>query len=241
MLSLLGQESIATVVGGLGYFLSSLFDSQSEHRFMSDDKELRRGNWSVQSTGMNANQHMYLGENNAWSINSNTTWNNPMPDMLEQVRELAFRVAVQTAIDNPSEDFAQNVRYSGSRDTISYRSDFDIMGVTISLNLVALFSLFPLYYGWWELGRKSSLGVLETAKAFGAPLMDDIDDSATEKQILQRIGKKRVVYGQTAVSGRSPSSAAEFLLPRKELRSRLQIVDEGEAKKPRTGISFGAA
>jgi hypothetical protein len=109
------------------------------------------------------------------------------------------------------------------------------MTVAVLVNLLGLISLLPIYYGWWELGRKTTLSPLETAKAFGAPILREVNDNATVEQILRQVGKRRIRYGKILVSGRA---GEEFLVPRKALRSRLQMADERSARRPEAGVSF---
>jgi hypothetical protein len=66
------------------------------------------------------------------------------------------------------------------------------------------------------LGRKTSLSPLETSKAFGAPLLRDVNDNAAAERILKRVRQMRVKYGE--YFGSSKSSGSEFLIPRKALR-----------------------
>lgn len=107
-----------------------------------------------------------------------------MDYMLEQFNEIDFRVAVETANRSPKSIFNQTVPYKGTRSTTVYQSNYRIMALALALNIIALLSLPPLYNGWWRLGRKSTWEVLETAKAFGAPLLKDLNDNATTEQIL---------------------------------------------------------
>jgi hypothetical protein len=72
--------------------------------------------------------------------------------------------------------------------------------------------------------------------AFGAPLLRDLDGNATARQILERVGERRVKYGETFGSGREGEG---FLIPRKGLRGRLQIVEEQRARSPESGDVFG--
>lgn len=132
---------------------------------------------------------------------------------------------------------AQNVVYNGTKMTTIYQSNYKLMAAAVVINFLGLVSILPVYYGWWELGRKTSLSPLETAKAFGAPLLRDVDDNATAEQILKRVGQRRVKYGEYFVSSRS--SGSEFLIPRKALRGRLQIVEEEGARSPKMGDVFG--
>ncbi|KUJ10178.1 uncharacterized protein LY89DRAFT_723950 [Mollisia scopiformis] len=228
--------AVGSIVAGFAYYLDSLFASSSVLSFQSFGEtfeDLQNGNWSLQSIGINANQYMSLGT--GWTITDNTTWSNPMSDMLNQTQELAFRVAVQTAINNPDPSHAQMVPYTGQRTITVYKSDYTVMGIAILINFLGLLSVLMLYHGWWDLGRRTSLSVLETAKAFGAPLLRDSDDNATAKQILSKIGKTRIMYGEVT----SARSSGEFLIPRKGIRSRLQMVEEERGRRPSLGTVFG--
>jgi hypothetical protein len=222
-----------TIIGGFGYYFDSLFTSTS---IIGLDSEF--GNWTLQSTGFYANEYMSLGADIVVS-NFTTTWRDPMDDMIDTVNQVAFRTSVQYAINNPDlPNSAQVVPYSGGRMTTVYQSNYTLMAVALVINFLALLSLFPIYYGWWELGRNSTLGVLETAKAFGAPLLRDVGDNDTTEQMLQSVGSKRVRYGEVFVSG---IKEKEFLVPRKRVNGkRLQIVEEEKAMKPKIGSEFGS-
>ena len=118
-------------------------------------------------------------------------------------------------------------------------------GLAYYLNPLPESSSVPTYDGtWWlrslgmyanpcmESGRKTSLSPLETAKVFGAPLVRDVDDNATAQENLERVGRKRVKYGEASVSA---GEGAKFLIPRKTLKGRLQIVEEVRARFPARG------
>ena len=74
-------------------------------------------------------------------------------------------------------------------------------GALVSTFVCVLFVL-PMYWEFWQLGRKLALSPLEIAAAFRSPLVDagkDIDG------ILQEAGKKQVQFGHLvsgAASGR---------------------------------------
>ncbi|CZR53988.1 uncharacterized protein PAC_03871 [Phialocephala subalpina] len=239
-----------TVVGGFSYYFSSLFNSSSiltkgvdahEDRGpvvtgpSNDSNVMGAISFIVQSSGMIANKYMSLDTN--FSVTNTTVWRDPMDDMLDQINNLASRTARSVAMENLNSSYTQNVSYSGQRTATVYQSDYTITAIAILVNFMGLLSVLPLYYGWWELGRKASLSVIEIAKAFGAPLLRDVDDNATAKLILKQVGTTRVVYGEVVTSERASS---EFLIPRKGLRSRLQIVEE-RGKRPGVGMIFGLA
>jgi hypothetical protein len=111
-------------------------------------------------------------------------------------------------------------------------------GLAYYLNPLPESSSVPTYDGtWWlqstgmcanpymELGRKTSLSPLETAKAFGAPLVR-----------LWMTTRRSVKYGEASVSA---GEGAKFLTPRKTLKGRLQFVEEVRARLPARGEAFG--
>ncbi|KAH7386019.1 hypothetical protein BKA66DRAFT_67582 [Pyrenochaeta sp. MPI-SDFR-AT-0127] len=68
-----------------------------------------------------------------------------------------------------------------------------VLGVIISI--AGVLAILPLYYGFWELGRKVSLNPLEIARAFGAPLFDGLDGNMTASGIEIERGATSVRYG----------------------------------------------
>ncbi|KAN0120168.1 hypothetical protein V8E51_002376 [Hyaloscypha variabilis] len=223
----------SSVIGGFGFYLDSLFGSSSTLNFTVDANG--NGEWNLVSTGMYANQYMDLGPND-WVMQASTSWNDSINDMLDTINQLTFRTAVQVGQQKPDPAFAQNVVYTGTELTTVYKSNYSLMAVAVAINFLGLLAILPVYYGWWELGRNTSLSPLETGLAFGAPLLRDLDGNATARQILERVGERRVKYGETFGSGREGEG---FLIPRKGLRGRLQIVEEQRARSPESGDVFG--
>ena len=223
----------STIVGGFGFYLESLFNSTSVLSYFDNGETAPTFN--LDSSGLYASQYMNLGSDD-WGIQAMTNWTDPIQDMLNTTNQLTFRTAVQVAQQTPSSAFAQNVVYTGTKITTVYKSNYALMGVAVAINFLGLLSILPVYYGWWELGRNTSLSPLETAKAFGAPLLRDVDGNATATQILKKVGDRRVKYGETFGSGREGEG---FLIPRKGLRGRLQIVEEARARSPEVGDVFG--
>ena len=55
-----------------------------------------------------------------WLINDNTTWDGPIPNLLDQINELVFRTAVWTAQNNPKSSYTQVVEFNGGKATTIY-------------------------------------------------------------------------------------------------------------------------
>jgi hypothetical protein len=138
------------------------------------------------------------------------TWRDPLQDVLDKMQSLAFRITVDmassdgsvfapsytgAALENLRKSWSQPVLISSSRTQTVYRTNrlFVVLGVLISLAAVA--AIFPLYMGFWELGRNVSLNPLEIAKAFGAPLLEGMDGNATPEVITIERGGMAVRYG----------------------------------------------
>jgi hypothetical protein len=62
--------------------------------------------------------------------------------------------------------------------------------------LLALLAVISLLWGWWELGRSVSLSPLETAKAFGAPMMQHVGRNSTVEEILKKTRGMKVKYDE---------------------------------------------
>ncbi|KAF1849419.1 uncharacterized protein K460DRAFT_415794 [Cucurbitaria berberidis CBS 394.84] len=70
---------------------------------------------------------------------------------------------------------------------------FVMLGIVVSL--ASVIAILPLYYGYWDFGRKVSLNPLEIARAFGAPLLDGLDGNLTSTGVEMERGAVTVKYG----------------------------------------------
>jgi hypothetical protein len=80
----------STIVGGLAYYLNSLLESSSVPTY--------DGTWWLRSTGMYANPYMELGSN-AFVLQASIIWKDPVPNLLNSIKEPTFRTAVQITLD----------------------------------------------------------------------------------------------------------------------------------------------
>ncbi|KAK6439679.1 hypothetical protein LTR95_004121 [Oleoguttula sp. CCFEE 5521] len=80
-------------------------------------------------------------------------------------------------------------------ESIHYNTRFlYVMGAIIS-TVVCVLSVLPTYWGYWQLGRKVSLGPFEIAHAFRSPMTASAANADID-QVLQQVGHHRVQYGQ---------------------------------------------
>jgi hypothetical protein len=96
-----------------------------------------------------------------------------------------------------------------------------------STSIAILFAAL-LYWGWWQLGRHVSFSPIEIAKAFDAPLLQDVNTNSRAKDLLRDVGNLRIRYG--AVSQRQPL-----------LGERKQDTTPSTLGEPRDRLVFGLA
>lgn len=146
-----------------------------------------------QISGSLANQFM-AGDLGAL-INHTVYWTDPTDYMLNQLRQIAFRMSLQAAKDDANASNAtQTVSYTGTSTKTIFTTNFSLVAVAASLNILAVVAILPTYYGWWALKRKSSMSPLETARAFAAPLLRDAGANGGWREILEKVGERSVKY-----------------------------------------------
>jgi hypothetical protein len=146
-----------------------------------------------QISGSLANQFM-AGDLGAL-INHTVYWTDPTDYMLNQLRQIAFRMSLQAAKDDAKASNAtQTVSYTGTSTKTIFTTNFSLVAVAASLNILAVVAILPTYYGWWTLKRKSSMSPLETASAFAAPLLRDAGANGGWREILEKVGERSVKY-----------------------------------------------
>ncbi|KAH7359722.1 hypothetical protein BKA66DRAFT_225649 [Pyrenochaeta sp. MPI-SDFR-AT-0127] len=80
-----------------------------------------------------------------------------------------------------------------------YVTSFVYVGGAIAATFVTVLLVLPVYWGFWQLGRKVTLGPLEISNAFGAPIITPEKTMAYHgdfEQVLEDVGHRRVQYGQ---------------------------------------------
>jgi len=151
------------------------------------------GNTQYQLNGSLANQFM-AGDLGAL-INNTVYWTDPTDYILNQLRQIAFRLSIQAAKDDvKASNATQTVSYTGTSTKTIFTTNFSLVAVAASLNLLAVVAILPTYYGWWALKRKSSPSPLETARAFAAPLLRDAGANGGWREILEKVGERNVKY-----------------------------------------------
>ena len=119
-----------------------------------------------------------------------------MEDMINSMREIAFRTSLQIAADNTSyANATQSVKYVGDTPKTVYTTNYAYMAAAFVVSLLGVLSVIPTYYGFWTLGRTVSLSPLEIAKAFNAPLLATVPGNRHAENMLHDVSGMKVRYG----------------------------------------------
>jgi hypothetical protein len=71
------------------------------------------------------------------------------------------------------------------------------MAGALATMLFCVFSVLPSYWGFWQLGRKVTLGPIEIASALGAPVLQQPHARGDVDILLKEVGGREVRYGET--------------------------------------------
>ncbi|OAL00831.1 hypothetical protein IQ06DRAFT_149566 [Phaeosphaeriaceae sp. SRC1lsM3a] len=177
-----------STIGGFEYAASYMFSSKAVSLF-------RGARSSISLTGALANE-MIRGVSVG---TSNETFDDPMAEMLDGIRDIAFRTAVRAGRDQLNNVTAaqQMVAFKGQATHSIYVTDFRYMFIATALSVASVLATSLLFFGWWQLGRTVSLSPLEIAKAFDAPILSQVGSNVdlADNKHLGHAAAVRVQYG----------------------------------------------
>lgn len=108
-----------------------------------------------------------------------------MEDMINSMREIAFRTALQIAVENRTYvNATQIVPFTGQTIKTVYTTNYGFMFGAVALSLLGVVAVIPTFYGFWDLGRSFTLSPLEVAKAFGGTLLRDLPGNRPARDML---------------------------------------------------------
>lgn len=135
-------------------------------------------------------------------------WADPRQSVMAQLNELMFRIGVDYAQNPDMQDpkyldehmdpgLKINYTVLGKRvDKVTvYSSDFSYFAGAATIEIFTILIILYTFYGWWRLGRDTSLSPLETAKAFDAPLLNDVPSNKSGGEIARLKQSQKVQYG----------------------------------------------
>ena len=130
--------------------------------------------------------------------------NDPVPFLVNQLNHLMLRASIRAAIaGDETRKVASNLKGYMTINTVRYRSDYRFMVAALTVMFVCILAVLPAYYGFWQLGRKVTLGPMEIASAFRAPVLDHPKVAAAGEVdvLIQEVGSRQVRYGEVQGTG----------------------------------------
>lgn len=95
-----------------------------------------------------------------------------------------------------TQHYVENIKATRRIDTVRYVSDYPYMYAALSVMAFCILCVLPAYWGFWELGRRVTLGPMEIASAFQAPALDSAAVAAggEVEHMLKEVGQREVRY-----------------------------------------------
>ncbi|KAF2454217.1 hypothetical protein BDY21DRAFT_107255 [Lineolata rhizophorae] len=213
----------------------------------SSDQRDDKGSWVVESEMAGSASMLFSSNSGSYdSGNCSISWTNPMQDILDSMRELAFRCSISAgAVEDPQyffpngtlytaipeddwhpivSNWTQHVSYEGKVSFAAYRTNFDFLAAAISVSLMGVFAVAPLYWAWWELGHRASLNPLDVAHAFNAPIFQGVEGSRARNRRVQQV---------TGAQGSARWSAIDVSVPSQARHRRGDATGDNESTRPR--------
>ncbi|KAF7192985.1 hypothetical protein HII31_05676 [Pseudocercospora fuligena] len=163
------------------------------------------------------------------------------PGVLGSINSIMFALASDVSGMDPNNNYDPTYNGFDSRiwmDTIHYKSNYWYMGGAIASTIICILCVLPSYWGFWQLGRKVTLGPFEIAAAFRAPnLNHPTAANAPVDKLIEEVGDRRVQFGHIVSgndAGRIGVAEPEFVE-----RVKPKIGVAGEEIKGRFSQAFG--
>ena len=103
----------------------------------------------------------------------NLTFRDPMDDILNDIRDIIFRLSVydislwnEIAQINNLPSIYQTARYTSYQTHVLYAAQLPALILATAISLIGPLATLLLFWGWWNLGRDFSMNPLELANAF---------------------------------------------------------------------------
>jgi hypothetical protein len=152
---------------------------------------------NVQSGGLQSN--IFLTPNQS-RIDCAIQYQRQTDYVLGAIKSFMFRLAFESELK--TEAHRQDVPVKVVTHMTVYSANYQFLAAALVTMLTGLVAVLSLFWGWWELDRAVTMSPLETARAFGAPLLQEGQAKGVH-QMLDEVGKKRVRYedGKMVIEG----------------------------------------
>lgn len=193
-----------STIGALTYVLNNLYNSSAQLTYNED--------WDIKLRGGQAQTMFYADSDKedfsrCWYDIDRTGLDDPAIELLRKINTLSFTAALYlngqpttNVTDRAAKGMASQTALSSITGIVEeYDTDFNYVAGALVASFVTILLVLPVYWGFWQLGRKVTLGPLEIANAFNAPIIkpDNVRAQHGEfEEVLKEVGQRRVRYGQ---------------------------------------------
>ena len=197
------ESDAPTTLGGVQLALENLFGASANVTW-SDSQ-----GWQLSQDGNFA--QTWLPPNAEIDQFCNYSMTDPTRYLIRQINSIMLTASIYAASQNESIWYSpQNYTALETTDTIYYQTHRTFLWLALASMLVCIICVLPAYYGFWELGRKVSLGPFEIAAAFQAPVLDHPSAATGEVGVLlKEVGHRKVQYGKLTVEPQGRLAVAE--------------------------------
>lgn len=140
-----------------------------------------------------------------WTYNFNSHKKQaPSDSLVALINQLMFGLAIDVSVDDeylePDHDQILNgTRYPYA---VHYRVHSEYMWGAVAATVCCVLLVLPVYWGFWQLGRKVSLNPFEIAHAFRSPVIAQAHTAAPQ-DLMKEVGNQEVRYGPVTLDGES--------------------------------------
>jgi len=213
-----------TALGGIASAMSQFLSSTATITYTGDD------DWSLTQVGT-LSQTMMYGPPNMGSCDCSFK-NEALDTIISSINQLAFLTATGLVDTTPFRGLPQTgkpfpntlpqalvvgVDHNDTTtfraapntatqvaDVVHYKTHYLFAGLAFGITIICVLLVIPSFWQYGELGRRVTLGPMEIASAFGAPILvdnahqQDADSGPAKSDInnlIKKIGDRKIVYG----------------------------------------------
>ncbi|TKA63462.1 hypothetical protein B0A49_09920 [Cryomyces minteri] len=184
-----------TTMGGIELALNTLFASSASIEWTGPST-----GWSLTTSGSTA--PFYFSADSSVDVSSLCNYTLPLgvdpatTTIKTSLDEILFRTSLHAAMDGHPATVQQLTGTNQMAYRQYYKSDYRWLGGAVASMLLAILGIAPSYYGFWQLGRRVTLGPFEIASALQAPILEHpAVASGQVDDLIEHVGDRRVQYG----------------------------------------------
>ncbi|KAF2127030.1 hypothetical protein P153DRAFT_388351 [Dothidotthia symphoricarpi CBS 119687] len=198
------REGDVSTVGALTYVLTNLYSAYAYLTYTTD--------WDVEVQGSSAQTTFYADTDEkktdrCWYDIDKPGRDDPAVEILRKINTLSFVAGLYlkgaTKLKKTERAAAgmtsQQIKTTVTGIVEEYLTAKRYVAAALVATLLTVLCVLPVYWRFWELGRKVTLGPLEIANAFNAPIIAPDKRQRHHgdfEEIIQEVGQRRVQYGQ---------------------------------------------